>query len=118
MELKLCPNCKKNTVSYNSYFNAYTCNSCDYFQPLRDNTYWVWYEDWTPSTTDSPAECQDAGWYCSNCKWSPNQELSIEFDTPEDKPKFKYCPNCGLFVKDEIEISQNQEEKFLYLNIE
>lgn len=99
MELKLCPKCKKYTASYNSYFNAYICNNCDYFKPLRHTTYWVWYEDWTSSTPDGPTECLDAGWYCSNCKWSPNQEFDIEFDTPEDKPKFKYCPNCGLSIK-------------------
>lgn len=60
---------------------------------------WNWYEDWTPSTPDGPAECQDAGWYCSNCNWSPNKELGIEFESSDDIPKFNFCPNCGLPTK-------------------
>lgn len=56
---------------------------------------WVWYEEWSPATIDGPAECIDAGWYCKNCFWSPNQELDLYFDNPEEKPKFNYCPNCG-----------------------
>ncbi len=71
-------------------------------------SFWVWYEDWTPSTTDAPAECLDAGWYCNNCGWSPNQELGIEFDIQEDIPKFNFCPNCGLPMNNQSEVFINE----------
>lgn len=29
-ELKSCPNCGKEVMSYNSYFNAYICQNCGY----------------------------------------------------------------------------------------
>ena len=63
---------------------------------------WVWYEEWSPATIDGPAECIDAGWYCKNCFWSPNQELDLYFDNPEEKPKdvkvFIAKPEITTFV--------------------
>ena len=59
---------------------------------VRPKGYWKWIEEWTPSTTDSPAECQDYGWVCSECREHP---LDDEYLDIEEEPTFKFCPNCG-----------------------
>lgn len=59
--------------------------------------HWEWYEDWVPSTTDHPAECQDCGWVCSECQEHPTDDL---WDDADEKPSMKYCPNCGAKMED------------------
>lgn len=65
---------------------------------------WMWNEDWTPSTTDNPAECQYAGWECSNCKIDLADYLSFTIgeilyvDDQERPPQIKVCPNCGAHM--------------------
>lgn len=55
---------------------------------------WEWFENWTESTPDGPAECMDAGWRCAKCGFSLN-EISHCFDDPDTPPPLKYCPECG-----------------------
>lgn len=58
---------------------------------------WVWEEDWTPSTPAGPAECNYAGWVCSECgKFSDEY---ADRDDPNEKPTYKHCPNCGIEMK-------------------
>lgn len=63
---------------------------------------WVWEEEWTPSTPAGPAECDYAGWVCSECGEFPEASAAVgflEWDDPDEKPTYKYCPNCGIKMK-------------------
>lgn len=62
--------------------------------PVRHGR-WEWFEDWNPSTTDHPAECNDCGWRCSECKAALEDAVGGYWDNPFVKPKLNYCPNCG-----------------------
>ena len=52
---------------------------------------WVWYEEW--GFDGEVHECEEAGYICSNCKQPLDERLF--FDDPDEKPPYKYCPNCG-----------------------
>lgn len=61
---------------------------------------WVWEEDWTPSSPAGPAECNYAGWVCSECGGFPDEKQKYaEWDDPDEKPTYKHCPNCGIEMK-------------------
>lgn len=36
-------------------------------EPVRHGR-WEWFEEWSPSTPESPKECTDCGWRCGRCK--------------------------------------------------
>lgn len=56
---------------------------------------WEWFEEWLPSTPEHPAECEDCGWQCGRCKNTLENMVGGYWDDPCEKPKLKYCPNCG-----------------------
>ena len=57
---------------------------------------WQWFEEWNPSTTDNPRECDDCGWQCSKCKTALADMVGGYWDDYFEKPKLNYCPNCGV----------------------
>lgn len=68
-------------------------NSAD-VAPVRPVT-WEWFEKWIPSTTEHPAECEDCGWQCGNCKRALEDMVGGYWDDPYERPQLAYCPNCG-----------------------
>ena len=62
---------------------------------------WEWFEEWLPSTPDHPAECQDCGWRCSECKTALEDIVGGYWDDIYEKPMINYCPNCGAKMDDE-----------------
>jgi hypothetical protein len=72
---------------------------------------WIWEEEWTPSTPAGPAECDYAGWVCSECGESQD-EYGLGWDDPDEKPTYKYCPNCG------IEMEKKRRIKHAFLTVE
>lgn len=56
---------------------------------------WEWYEEWSQSTTDHYAECDDCGWRCSECKNALSDMVGGYWDDPNEKPKINRCPDCG-----------------------
>lgn len=61
---------------------------------------WRWHEEWSESTPDGAAECQSAGWLCSECGTNLGEYLTecgehCYFDNADEKPKVKCCPHCG-----------------------
>ena len=54
-----------------------------------------WFEEWNLSTPDHPIECEDYGWRCGECKTALEDLVYGIFDDIDDKPKLKFCPNCG-----------------------
>lgn len=62
--------------------------------PVRHGT-WEWFEEWIPSTTEHPAECEDCGWQCGNCKRALEDMVGGYWDDPYERPQLAYCPNCG-----------------------
>lgn len=56
---------------------------------------WEWFEEWLPSTPEHPAECEDCGWRCGRCKNTLEDMVGGYWDDPCEKPKLKYCANCG-----------------------
>ena len=57
---------------------------------------WEWFEEWSPSTPESPKECIDCGWRCGRCKVKLDDMVGWYWDDPYDEPKLNYCPNCGM----------------------
>lgn len=57
--------------------------------------HWEWFEDWLPSNSEHPAECEETGWRCSECKASLEETVGGYWDCIEERPKIKYCPACG-----------------------
>ena len=57
---------------------------------------WEWFEEWDPGTPDHPRECEDCGWRCSRCKTALESVVGGYWDNPDEKPKVKFCPNCGV----------------------
>ena len=74
---------------------------------------WEWYEEWLPSTTEHPAECQVAEWRCSNCKTLLSDEVGDYWDNIENPPKLNYCPHCGAKM-DKIEEDEYAYAESLY----
>ena len=50
---------------------------------------WEWFDEdvGTPVTGYE----REWGWRCSNC----GEELSDDYDDPDDSPTFRFCYNCG-----------------------
>lgn len=63
-------------------------------EPVRHGR-WEWFEEWSPSTPESPKECIDCGWRCGRCKVKLDDMVGWYWDDPHDEPKLNYCPNCG-----------------------
>ena len=63
--------------------------------PVRHG-HWEWFEEWSPSTPESPKECIDCGWRCGRCKVKLDDMVGWYWDDPYDEPKLNYCPNCGM----------------------
>ena len=65
------------------------------------NGRWEWFEEWRESSPDGPAECQNAGWQCSECKIDLAEYLSetlgepVYCDDPDRYPTINRCPSCG-----------------------
>ena len=66
-------------------------------KPVR-NGRWEWFEEWSPSTPESPKECTDCGWRCGECKVKLDDMVGWYWADPYDEPKLNYCPNCGMKV--------------------
>lgn len=66
---------------------------------------WKWYEEWSPSNPNGPAECQCAGYECSVCGISLSEYLSealgeiIYADNFEETPQIACCPSCGAVME-------------------
>lgn len=66
---------------------------------------WKWYEEWSPSNPNGPAECQCAGYECSVCGISLSEYLSeslgeiIHADNFEETPQIAHCPSCGAVME-------------------
>ena len=63
--------------------------------PVRHGR-WEWFEEWSPSTPESPKECTDCGWRCGICRVKLDDMVGWYWDDPYDEPKLNYCPNCGM----------------------
>ena len=73
-------------------------------ESLRPHGHWEWFEEWLPSTTEHPRECEECGWRCGRCKTALEDMVGGYWDDPTEEPKLSYCPNCGAVmqgVKDE-----------------
>lgn len=76
-------------------------------ESLRARGKWEWYEEWNESTTDNPAECQCAGWACSECGIDLAEYLEettheiVYLDDPGWRPKMKFCPHCGMRMEED-----------------
>ena len=64
-------------------------------EPVRHGR-WEWFEEWSPSTPESPKECIDCGWRCGECKVKLDDMVGWYWDDTYDEPKLNYCPNCGM----------------------
>lgn len=73
--------------------------------PTQKTGHWKWEEDWTPSTPAGPAECNYAGWICSECEESPDEYT--DWDDPDEKPTYKCCPNCGAKMLEQVIVQEN-----------
>jgi hypothetical protein len=49
-----------------------------------------------PETPVSSYELVGVGWRCTCCKEPPTDDEW--WDEEENKPTFRYCPNCGAFM--------------------
>ena len=63
-------------------------------EPVRHGR-WEWFEEWSYSTPDHPAECDDCGWRCSKCKTALEDMINGYYDDSCEVPQLNYCPNCG-----------------------
>ena len=59
------------------------------------NGRWEWFEEWSPSTPDHPAECDACGWRCSKCRAALADIVGGYWDNPDEGPELNFCPNCG-----------------------
>lgn len=65
--------------------------------------WWEWCEVWLPSTPEHPAECEECGWRCGRCKNTLENMVGGYWDDPFEKPKLKYCPECGAKMEGEVD---------------
>lgn len=65
---------------------------------LVQHAQWEWFEEWSPSTPDGPAEVDDCGWRCSHCKTALEDCTSGYYSEYENKPNLKFCPKCGAYM--------------------
>ena len=61
--------------------------------------WWEWYEEWSPSTTEHPRECDECGWRCHECETPLADVVGGYWDDPEEVPNLKFCPECGAKMK-------------------
>lgn len=66
---------------------------------LRPKGEWEWFEEWLPSTTEHPAECEDCGWRCGKCRRALEDMVGGYWDDPTEKPQLHFCPNCGADMR-------------------
>ena len=64
---------------------------------------WEWFEEWSYSTPDHPAECDDCGWRCSKCKTELEDMVNGYYDDSYEVPQLNYCPNCGAKMDGECD---------------
>ena len=62
---------------------------------------WEWFEEWDMGTSDHPIECEDCGWRCSRCRTALEAIVGGYWDNPDEVPKVKFCPNCGVQMEGE-----------------
>lgn len=62
--------------------------------PVRHGR-WEWFEEWSQSTSDHPAEYEDYGWRCSECKTALEDIIGGYWDDLDREPMLNYCPKCG-----------------------
>ena len=74
--------------------------------PVRHGR-WEWFEEWSPSTPESPKECIDCGWRCGRCKVKLDDMVGWYWDDPYDEPKLNWCPNCGMRADEQNELNIN-----------
>lgn len=77
--------------------------------PVRHGR-WEWFEEWSPSTPDHSAECDDCGWRCSECKTELEDTVGGYWDDPCEEPKLNYCPNCGAKMDGYITMPDTEDE--------
>ena len=68
-------------------------------ESLRPQGEWEWFEEWSPSTPEYPAECDDCGWRCGRCKTALEDMVGGYWDDAFTRPMLDYCPNCGAKMK-------------------
>ena len=56
---------------------------------------WEWFEEWSYSTPEHSAECDDCGWRCSECKTALEDMINGYYDDSCEVPQLNYCPHCG-----------------------
>ena len=56
---------------------------------------WEWFEEWSPSTTEHLAECENYGWRCGRCKTALEDMVGGYWDDSSKEPELNFCPNCG-----------------------
>jgi hypothetical protein len=61
--------------------------------------WWEWFEEWSPSTTEHPRECDDCGWRCGKCKTALSDVMGGYWDDFLEKPNLSFCPSCGAKMK-------------------
>ena len=57
--------------------------------------WWEWFEEWSYSTPEHSAECDDCGWRCSECKTALEDMINGYYDDSCEVPQLNYCPKCG-----------------------
>ena len=62
---------------------------------------WEWFEEWSQSTPEYSAECDDCGYKCSECKTALEDIVNGYYDDPYEVPQLNYCPNCGAKMDEE-----------------
>lgn len=78
------------------------CKICEftYFKDRKQSEgKWEWYEEWNPSTTEHPRECDECGWRCGNCKIALADIVGGYWDDAFEIPELEFCPNCGAKMK-------------------
>lgn len=88
------PNATWNAFGIEEVLNA--CSTVDVVPVVHSK--WEWFEEWNPSTTDHPRECDDCGWRCGHCKTPMADMVGGYWDDYYEVPKVNYCPNCGALM--------------------
>lgn len=57
---------------------------------------WEWFEEWSPSTQEHFAECDEYGWRCGRCKTALEDMVGGYWDDSSKEPELNFCPNCGV----------------------
>lgn len=73
----------------NCDFRAKVCSAPAADVALVVHARWEWFDEETG--TPSTGYEREWGWRCSHC----GEELSDDYDDPDDSPTFRFCYNCG-----------------------